>query len=281
MDMVVSRVSAVASLTFSGRVIVFPERVSLWLWPLLGLGSVCSLHPWVPSQEGGWEATPASHRGLGFFLAHFPGRSLGTGPLWQRESVSVRSGAVVVPWVTPISSFACFQMDKAPQLSPREHLKTCRDDRQEKERAVLSSSSQGERYKAAAGSSCATASHQLSTASCLRASKMEPLRVTCPRCPALGAAGGRGSEKKLKLAVPSSSLPELGPQTTSRPKIEPAEAGAKEGRGPWRWRLGGEHSTPGTAQEEASAPSVTKAGQSLKLCKTAENKRPKSSKSPS
>ncbi|XP_068520716.1 proteoglycan 4-like [Anas acuta] len=60
MDMVVSRVSAVASLTFSGRVIVFPD----------------------------------------------------------------------------------FKMDKAPQLSPGERLKARRDDRQEKERAVLSSSSQ-------------------------------------------------------------------------------------------------------------------------------------------
>eukprot|EP00075_Anas_platyrhynchos_P013883 XP_027303136.1 muscle M-line assembly protein unc-89-like isoform X2 [Anas platyrhynchos] len=60
MDMVVSRVSAVASLTFSGRVIVFPN----------------------------------------------------------------------------------FKMDKAPHLSPGERLKARRDDRQEKERAVLSSSSQ-------------------------------------------------------------------------------------------------------------------------------------------
>lgn len=145
--------------------------------------------------------------------------------------------------VTLISSFARFKMDKAPQLSLGERLKAHRDVRQ-KERAVLSSSSQGERYKAAAGSSCATASRQLSTASCLRASKMEPWCVTCPRCPALGAAGGWGSETPLKLAVPSSSLPELGPQTTSRPKIEPAEAGAKEGRGPWTWRLGGEHSGP-------------------------------------
>ncbi|XP_071888303.1 uncharacterized protein [Anas platyrhynchos] len=60
MDMVVSRVSAVASLTFSGRVIIFPD----------------------------------------------------------------------------------FKMDKAPQLSPGERLKARRDDRQEKERAVLLSSSQ-------------------------------------------------------------------------------------------------------------------------------------------
>ncbi|XP_047912052.2 titin-like [Anser cygnoides] len=61
MEMVVSPVSAVASLTFSGRVIVFPD----------------------------------------------------------------------------------FKMDKAPQLSPRERLKARRDDRQEKERAVSSSPSQG------------------------------------------------------------------------------------------------------------------------------------------
>ena len=166
-----------------------------------------------------------------------------------------------MPWVTPISSFASFKMDKAPQLSPGERLKARRDDRQEKERAVLSSSSQGERYNAAAGSSCATASCQLGTASCLRASKMEPLRVTCPRCPALGAAGGRGSETPLNWLYPAPLSQNLAPKPPhslrlSRLKLVPRRAEAP-GDGGWE----GSTAAPGTAQEEASAPGVSRVQQ--------------------
>lgn len=142
-----------------------------------------------------------------------------------------------MPWVTPISSFASFKMDKAPHLSPGERLKARRDDRQEKERAVLSSSSQGERYNTAAGSSCATASCQLGTASCLRASKMEPPRVTCPRCPALGAAGGRGSETPLNWLYPAPLSQNLAPKPPhslrlSRLRLVPRRAEAP-GDGGW------------------------------------------------
>lgn len=138
-------------------------------------------------------------------------------------------------------------MESMHKTPPQEHHKARSKDK--KKEGALPLLGQVGRRKAAAGSS---PEHRestpgkknplpCSTASCLCASKMEPPGARCLRCPALGAAGGRGSRHPLKLAVASSSLPELGPQKNIFwPRNELGRAGAKEERGPWRWRLRGE-----------------------------------------
>lgn len=88
------------------------------------------------------------------------------------------------------------------------------------------------------------------TTSCHRASKTEPPGARCLMCPALGAAGGRGSRHPLKLAVASSFLPELGPKKKIlRLRKEPGEG----------WCQGG-------SRGAASAPGVSPGTAASRKC---------------